>query len=873
MSDSSQSLTLLAPVAGLVVPLAAVPDPVFAGLALGEGIALDPLGECLHAPCDGEVVQCARTHHALTLRTDAGVELLLHLGLDTVELQGQGIEPLVAVGDRVRAGDPLCRFDADALARGASALITPLVITEAAGWRLRTPSLAAGARVALGEPLLVLEAAVAESRETVADGPEAEGRLDSAERRLTLALAAGLHARPAARLRAIAREHGVSLTLDHEGADSPSASASASAESVSALMNLGLTQGSVLRLTARGDNASAALDAAEALLTTPEAEAYPAPTPQATPNEALGEALGEGELAGLVASPGLALGPLVHYRPPLPAVPHDGEGEAVETPRLSEALARVGEALARDEAEATRSGQTAEAEIFAAHGAWLADPDLAAAAGERIRGGRGAGQAWREALDAEAERLTATGNALLAARVADLRDLQRRVMAELSDAAEPALPEFPEGALLVAEELTPSELVAVAARRPAGLCLAGGGTTSHVAILARARGLPCLVAMGPALLTAVDAAPGADAILDAECGRLAVAPSEARVAEVSARIEARRHEAEAARAAAFEPAITRDGREVEVCANIGGAEEARLAAEAGADGVGLLRSEFLFLERDSAPDEATQRGEYQAALAALGGKPVIIRTLDIGADKQLPYLRLPAAPNPALGVRGARLWASHPELLETQLRALLGVTPLETLHIMLPMVSEAGELRQVRERLEAIASELGLTARPRLGAMIEVPSAALCAASLAAEADFLSIGTNDLTQYTLAMDREDPALTARADVLHPAVLRLIQATVAGAKGRCPVGVCGAAAGDDLAAPLLVALGVDELSVEPARVPAVKAALRRLDAAALAAELPELLALDDASAVRERLTAWLARTDDTTTTTTTTLERC
>ncbi|MCG6657407.1 phosphoenolpyruvate--protein phosphotransferase [Halomonas campisalis] len=867
MSDSSQSLTLLAPVAGLVVPLAAVPDPVFAGLALGEGIALDPLGECLHAPCDGEVVQCARTHHALTLKTDAEVELLLHLGLDTVALQGQGIEPLVGVGDRVRAGDPLCRFDADALARGASALITPLVITEAAGWRLLPSARAEGERVACGDPLLVLIPAGVESAEESATGP-------LAERCLTLALAAGLHARPAARLRAIAREHGVGLTLQQEPATDGAESPSASAESLSALMNLGLTQGTALRLTARGDNAEAALDAAEVLLTTPEAEEHAAPPPQAVPGEALGEALGEGELAGLVASPGLALGPLVAYRPPLPAVPHDGAGEAVEAPRLNAALARVAEALDAAEAQARRQGQEAEAEIFAAHGAWLADPDLLAAAQERIRAGRGAGQAWREALDAEAARLEATGNALLAARVADLRDLQRRVMAELSDAAEPGLPDIPEGALLVAEELTPSELVAVAARRPAGLCLAGGGTTSHVAILARARGIPCLVALGPALLAAVDGSPGERAILDAERGRLVPAPSEAQRAEVAERIEARRREADAARAAAFGPAITRDGREVEVCANIGGAEEARLAAEVGADGVGLLRSEFLFLARDSAPDEATQRGEYQAALDALGGKPVIIRTLDIGADKQLPYLRLPAVPNPALGVRGARLWASHPELLETQLRALLGVTPLDTLHIMLPMVSEAGELRRVRERLEAIASELGLAARPRLGAMIEVPSAALCAASLAAEADFLSIGTNDLTQYTLAMDREDPALTARADVLHPAVLRLIQATVDGAAGRCPVGVCGAAASDALAAPLLVALGVDELSVEPARVPAVKAVLRRLDAAALAAELPELLTLDDATAVRERLNAWLARADATPdTTTTTTLERC
>ncbi|RTQ97107.1 putative PEP-binding protein, partial [Halomonas nitroreducens] len=268
--------------------------------------------------------------------------------------------------------------------------------------------------------------------------------------------------------------------------------------------------------------------------------------------------------------------------------------------------------------------------------------------------------------------------------------------------------------------------------------------------------------------------------------------------------------------------------------------------------------------------EADQHREYQAAVAALDGKPVVIRTLDIGADKQLPYLRLPAVPNPALGVRGARLWQSHPELLDTQLRALLRVSTPERLRIMVPMLSDAGELAWVRGRLEGLAESLGLTRLPALGAMIEVPSAALGARRLAAEADFLSIGTNDLTQYTLAMDREEPRLAARADVLHPAVLALVKATVEGAAGACPVGVCGAAAGDDLAGPLLVALGVDELSVEPARVPALKAALRRLDAAALADEIPGLLELDDAAAVRERLTAWFAA--DATATTTTTCER-
>ncbi|BBI49473.1 hypothetical protein HORIV_18940 [Vreelandella olivaria] len=393
-----------------------------------------------------------------------------------------------------------------------------------------------------------------------------------------------------------------------------------------------------------------------------------------------------------------------------------------------------------------------------------------------------------------------------------------------------------------------------------------------MAILARARGIPCLVAMRQALLEAAHEASHESVILDAEAGCLALKPTPMQLAEMVERIEARRQQAETARAAAHEPATTLDGRTIEVCANIGGAEEARLAAASGADGVGLLRSEFLFLERDSAPDEESQCKEYQAALTALNGKPVIIRTLDIGADKQLPYLRLPTVPNPALGVRGVRLWQSQPELLETQLRALLGVTPLKALHIMLPMVSEAAELREVRQRLEALAAELGLSERPRLGAMIEVPSAALCAASLADEADFLSIGTNDLTQYTLAMDREDPALASRADVLHPAVLRLIQATVAGAAKRCPVGVCGSAASDELAAPLLVALGVDELSVEPARIPAVKAALRRLDTAALAANIPELLALPDAVSVRLRLGELLAL-DDEASPITTPLARC
>ncbi|GGX91620.1 phosphoenolpyruvate--protein phosphotransferase [Litchfieldella qijiaojingensis] len=841
---TTPSLTLMAPVDGVIVPLAEVPDPVFAEGTLGEGIALDPLGSTLCSPCDAEVIQCARTRHAVTLRTESGLELLLHLGLDTVNLDGQGIELCVEVGSRVRAGDPLCHFDVDRLAREATSLITPVIVTDSSGWRLlSTHSPASGTQIRRGEPLLTLEAVETGGTE----GARAEGPVLSRE--LTLALAAGLHARPAARLRTIARRHAVALEVTVE-------QGSADAQSLSALMNLGLVAQSRLTLTARGEHAAMALDEAEALLTTPEKDehAQGASTPDLP-------AAAEGQLPGLVASPGLALGPLVPYTLPLPRVPVDGEGEATERSRLRQALTQVGESLQASLRRAEQSGQVAEAEIFAAHQAWLEDPDLFAAAESRLRAGRSAGQAWREALDDEAERLMASGNVLLAGRVADLRDLQRQVMAELSDDVEQEV-DLPDGAILLARDLTPSELVRVASERPAGICLAGGGTTSHVAILARARGIPCLVAMGERVLDTH----GDRAVLDAERGFLEPAPDATRLAEVEAGIRDRVKRALEAREAAQAPATTLDGRVIEVCANIGSAAEARLAAEQGADGIGLMRSEFLFLERHSAPDEDDQQREYQAAVEALGGKPVIIRTLDIGADKQLPYLRLPETPNPALGVRGVRLWQRHPELLDTQLRALLQVEPLEALRIMVPMVSDVGELRWVRRRLQGLAEELGLSAMPRLGAMIEVPTAALCAASLAEEADFLSIGTNDLTQYALAMDREDPGLAARADVLHPGVLRLIQATVNGAAGKCPVGVCGAAAGDPQALALLVTLGVDELSVEPARVPAVKAALRQLDARALADELPAWLMLEDGEAVRQRLTDWYERVQFETTTT-------
>lgn len=307
-------------------------------------------------------------------------------------------------------------------------------------------------------------------------------------------------------------------------------------------------------------------------------------------------------------------------------------------------------------------------------------------------------------------------------------------------------------------------------------------------------------------------------------------------------------------ASANAPAITVDGVAIEVAVNIANADDAREGVAHGADAVGLLRTEFLFIDRRDAPTEAEQTAAYQAVLDALDGRHAIIRTLDVGGDKEVPYLQLPLEPNPALGLRGIRTGFAYPDMLDAQLRALLAVKPLSRLRILVPMITDVGELIRLRERIEQLAGEMSLSERPQLGVMVEVPSAALLADQLAKHADFLSIGSNDLTQYTLAMDRCNATLAARIDSMHPGLLRLIAITVEGAKkyGKW-VGVCGAMASDPQAVPVLIGLGVAELSVSPRLVPEVKSLVRGLSRRHCEEEALRLLALGSPQAVRGRVT--------------------
>ncbi|MGE8068938.1 phosphoenolpyruvate--protein phosphotransferase [Pseudomonas sp. NPDC089569] len=828
MPNKNKELTLSAPLSGPVLTLAKVPDPVFASGAMGDGIAIDPLNDTLHAPCAGVVVHVARTGHAVTLRADNGAELLLHLGLDTVELQGQGFTVLVQEGARVANGQPLLRYDLDQVARQCKSLVTLLILTNSQDFQARPITLKS---VKVGEPLLHII-----RRNGSSVQPQAQAVGEEVVGRIRIAHRGGLHARPAALLRQTAQGFKSKSHLHFAGK-------SASCDSLIAMMGLAIGEQDEVQVSCQGPDAQAALQAMLAALSTALAEEHHAvaPAPVVQP-ERTTEA---GVLHGVCAAPGLVGGPL--FRLNAINLPADaGHNDPVQQRHnLDTALTQVRSEIASTLAHARKHRNTDEEAIFAAHLALLEDPALLDAAYLLIDQGTAATHAWSQSIDAQCDMLRQLGSTLLAERTNDLRDLKQRVLRALLGADWHY--DVPPGAIVAAHELTPSDLLQLSQQGVAGLCMAEGGATSHVAILARGKGLPCMVALGSALLTQ---AQNQAVVLDADSGRLELAPSAERLAEVKQlQLEQQQRRARQ-QAQAHTPAQTLDGVRIEVAANVASSAEATDALANGADGVGLLRTEFLFVDRHTAPDEQEQRGAYQAVLDAMADKPVIIRTIDVGGDKQLDYLPLPAEANPVLGLRGIRLAQVRPELLDQQLRALLQVTPLPRCRIMLPMVTEVDELLHIRQRLDALCTEQGLTERPELGVMIEVPAAALLAEQLAEHADFLSIGTNDLSQYTLAMDRDHAGLASRVDALHPALLRLIAQTCAGAaQHKRWVGVCGALASDPLATPVLIGLGVSELSVSPVQIGEIKDRVRHLDADQCRRISLGLLKLSGAGAVR------------------------
>lgn len=819
MAIEDERAVISAPISGIIVPITDVPDPTFAQKMVGDGVAIDPTEETLRSPCGGHVSQLHPSCHALTISATDGTEILMHVGLDTVMLKGHGFKALVSEGDTVRRGDPLIAFDADYIAQNATSLLTMIVITNGGA---DVKALSSGMAVAGATPLLGVSLPPKDGKEAAKDETAPAGIVKSMP--VTILNQDGLHARPAAVLSASAKRFSCSIKIGRDGQE-------ANAKSVVGIMGLSVKRHDSIVITAEGDDAAEAIAALVPLIQSGLGEnlhVVPGKREDAVSGESPAIKAGPENpdvMVGISASPGLVAGAVFQLRGSAIDVKKEGRGAEEEKKALEGAISGAAKELDEIEKSLRMSADTGKAAIFAAHRELLEDPALFEAAMSGIKRGQSAAYAWRENYAAQADSLAKLNNELLAARAADVRDIGERVLARLTGAERRGI-SAPENSILIAPDLTPSDTAGLSKSGVLGFCVTGGGATSHASILARAAGMPAVVAAPERVLDLPDGTP---AILDGEKGFLRANPSREEIARVRARQEKLERKRRDELAAAALPAATIDGVRIKVVGNISGASEAGRISELGGEGVGLLRSEFLFLQRTEEPSQEEQSEAYAAIAKAIGPKHgMIVRTLDVGGDKPLAYLPLPEEVNPFLGIRGIRLNMLGTGIFSSQVRSILKIAPLTQLGIMFPMVATVEEFRAARDIVLREKDALGIKAPVQIGIMVEVPSAAIMSDVLAQEVDFFSIGTNDLTQYALAMDRRHPKLAGMADALHPAVLRLIHATVEAAhKHGKWAGICGGIASDVSAVPVLIGLGLDELSVSVQGIPSVKAAIRAL----------------------------------------------
>jgi len=653
----------------------------------------------------------------------------------------------------------------------------------------------------------------------------------------------GLHARPAKVLVNLAKQFKSDIHLQHK-------SKRVNAKSMVSVLTLGAVRGSEITVQVNGVDEEKAIVEIESAIRTglgddlSQDESKTILVNAEVPVEIskVEETSEAGVIKGVGAAPGIAVGPVFHFKKT------ELDVDDIETIQvgLDEALARAKAQLAELHQQMTEKKLGAEAAIFEAHSELLDDPELMQAVLARVETGLNPAKAWKAAIDEQAASIAALDDPLLAARADDMRDVGRRVLRLMLGVTEKGCkPKTP--VIVLARELSPSDTASFDPEFVLGFGIVEGGPTSHIAILARALGLPAIVGVDESMLALEEKTP---VILNGNDGTLTVNPA-ADVLE-RAKITQRRwlEYRRFAQEQASQPAVSLDGVRVDVTANAGSVADAAEALRMGADGIGLLRTEFLFLERTTAPTEDEQFAVYNAVAETMKTLPVIVRTLDIGGDKPLPYIQLKPELNPFLGERGIRLCLNRPELFREQLRAILRAAPSGNLKIMFPMVSDIAELRKARAIIEDLCRELNLPP-VQIGIMIEVPSAALMADIFAPEVDFFSIGTNDLTQYTLAIDRGNSALASKHDGLHPSVLRLIAHTIESAhKHGKRADICGELGSDSAAVPILLGLGMDELSVSIPSVPTVKAQVRSLKIADWQPIAREALNCSTAQEVRE-----------------------
>lgn len=794
-----------------------VPDPVFAEKMLGDGFAIESREEkkdIVVSPVNGTIKNVNENNHALIIETDDKVEVLIHVGVDTVALKGKGFKPLVKAGKKVSVGDRLLKIDLQFIRSQAPSSMIIVVLANQPNVVVKLPHTN---NVQAEDVVFSLTNGKQDAAYSDADARDVvDGEW------IEIINPHGLHARPSATLAKKVLSYSVPVWVEKQGGRR------VDAKSSTAIMSMGLAKGDKVRFACADVKIIQALN--QAVREGLGEDAIESGHPVAD-SSALSQAQekqphianeifhldfnSESRLKLPVASPGITWGRLFIVKEMKRDIPVSGKDAAEEKKTLvkavEKAISDLNSEIIRVDAES--------AEILEAHKAFLMDPELLDLSSGVIDTGKSASFAWNQVTNEQAEIFAQSGNAYMAERAADMRDINNRILDILLGKL-PA-PQYPDNCIVLVHELTPSDVTNFDPRIK-GVVSVVGSPTSHASIMLRNRGIPSFYQAPEEIMYAPE---GIEAVLDTEQGFFLVNPNAQEKGAYKTKIEQIDRRKAEALAVADKRGETKDGVRIEITGNVSSIKEAKEATSRGGEGFGLARSEFLFYGRQTAPSEDEQRDLYQGLLAATTHM-VTVRLLDAGGDKPLAYVKIAKEANPQLGVRGMRIIEDNEDVYRTQIRALLRCKDLDRLRIMTPMISLVSEVARIAKIVEEEKNRLGIMQMPQLGIMAETPAVCIMSEQFAPHVDFFSVGTNDLTQYTMAMDRENSRLAPLASAANPAVLGMIYHLCQGAeKFSKPVAVCGAAASDPLTACLFVGLGVTELASSAETLPEVKAAVR------------------------------------------------